>query len=258
VPYFSWQRSHAVHHAKTNHMTEGETHVPKLAKGPTNKWHKVAKFIGWTGVGGIRMITHLVFGWPMYLLIGVTGGPSYGKTNHMWPYRPFNRGEKELFPGDEKMKVLKSDVGLIAMIGLLALWAKATSVATVAALYVGPLCFTNLWLVLYTWLQHTDVDVPHFDKKNWTWVKGAFHTIDRPYGKVLDFLHHSIGSTHVAHHVAHMIPHYKARKATEALKSAYPDLYLYDPTPIHKALFRVSQRCTYVRPTNIEGMHIFT
>jgi hypothetical protein len=30
------------------------------------------------------------------------------------------------------------------------------------------------------------------------WVKGAFMTIDRPYGPVLDFLHHRIGSTHVA------------------------------------------------------------
>ena len=30
VPYFSWQRSHAVHHANTNHMENGETHVPEL------------------------------------------------------------------------------------------------------------------------------------------------------------------------------------------------------------------------------------
>jgi len=31
VPYHSWQRSHAVHHAKTNHVTLGETHVPNLS-----------------------------------------------------------------------------------------------------------------------------------------------------------------------------------------------------------------------------------
>lgn len=30
VPYFSWQRSHAVHHAHTNHMEKGETHVPEM------------------------------------------------------------------------------------------------------------------------------------------------------------------------------------------------------------------------------------
>ena len=51
----------------------------------------------------------------------------------------------------------------------------------------------NFWLVLYTWLQHTDVDVPHLDAAAWTWEKGAFLSIDRPYGAVLDFLHHRIG-----------------------------------------------------------------
>lgn len=59
----------------------------------------------------------------------------------------------------------------------------------------------NAWLVLITWLQHTEVDVPHMDAENWNFIKGALHTVDRPYGKVLDFLHHRIGSTHVAHHV---------------------------------------------------------
>ena len=33
VPYFSWQRSHAVHHANTNHITKGETHVPVVVNG---------------------------------------------------------------------------------------------------------------------------------------------------------------------------------------------------------------------------------
>ena len=47
----------------------------------------------------------------------------------------------------------------------------------------GPLHLgVNFWLVMYTWLQHTDVDVPHLDQTHWTWEKGAFLTIDRPYG----------------------------------------------------------------------------
>ena len=33
VPYFSWQHSHAVHHANTNHITKGETHVPYVIGG---------------------------------------------------------------------------------------------------------------------------------------------------------------------------------------------------------------------------------
>lgn len=32
VPYFSWQRSHAVHHGNTNHMEKGETHVPEFVQ----------------------------------------------------------------------------------------------------------------------------------------------------------------------------------------------------------------------------------
>ena len=41
--------------------------------------------------------------------------------------------------------------------------------------------WTNFWLVLYTWLQHTDIDLPHFGEDEWTWIRGALCTIDRPY-----------------------------------------------------------------------------
>ena len=83
--------------------------------------------------------------------------------------------------------------------------AAAGSVWPVVALYVGPYLVCNFWLVLYTWLQHTDVDVPHFEGDDWSLLKGAFMTIDRPYGAVFDFLHHKIGSTHVAHHINHTV-----------------------------------------------------
>jgi len=115
---------------------------------------------------------------------------------------------------------------------------------------------TNAWLVLYTWLQHTDVDVPHMDADQWTWQKGAFMTIDRPYGALCDFLHHSIGSTHVAHHLSHQIPHYHAREATDAIKAAFPELYLYDPTPIWKATLRVAAKCIAVSKDK-HGLYVF-
>jgi len=259
VPYFSWQRSHAVHHAKTNHVTMGETHVPRVQHGSTTKWKKVASVVGGGPVAILRTVIHLLLGWPAYILAGATGGPKYGTTNHLWPYRPFNNGTLELFPHSWKRQVLYSDVGLLAVVGLLVAWARACSPAMVVALYVGPLTVTNMWLVLYTWLQHTDVDVPHFDEATWTWAKGVFHTIDRPYGAVLDFLHHRIGSTHVAHHVSASIPHYKAKRVTEILKDKFPELYLYDPTPVPKALWRVAQHCCAVKKfPGQDGMYVFT
>lgn len=59
-------------------------------------------------------------------------------------------------------------------------------------------------------------------------------------------MHHRIGSTHVAHHIDARIPHYHAAKATHALRENFPDLYIYDPTPIPRALWRVAMRCNVV------------
>ena len=159
-------------------------------------------------------------------------------------------------PCSWKEKVWKSDVGVVAMLAVLAAWAHAAgSLAPVLALYVGPLLVTNAWLVGYTWLQHTDTDIPHYDGDNWSFVKGAFHTVDRPYGPVFDFLHHRIGSTHVAHHVESSIPHYHALEATNALKAAFPNLYLYDPTPVWRALLRVAMHCVAVE--KVGDMYVF-
>lgn len=102
-----------------------------------------------------------------------------------------------------------SDVGIAAVLAGLALWvAAAGSAWPMLRLYAGPYVVCNGWLVLYTLLQHTDVDVPHLGERTkveWSWQRGAFLTVDRPYGIVLDFLHHEIGSTHVVHHLNHQV-----------------------------------------------------
>ena len=246
VPYFSWQRSHAVHHSRTNHVSEGETHVPaQMGSEEANLTFGLRKTVGKTLFSALNLIGVFVFGWPLYLLMGASGGPVRGKTNHFVPKMGAS-GKHALFPGKWENKVWYSDIGVALTVGAMAYWAMQTSCATVFGLYLAPYLFTNFWLVLYTWLQHTDVDVQHLAADEWSYIKGAFLTIDRPYGPVFDFLHHRIGSTHVAHHVECAIPHYKAVEATEALKTKYPEYYLYDPTPIWAAMMRVASKCVAV------------
>ncbi len=248
VPYFSWQRSHAVHHANTNHLTQGETHVPKASQSKAGvRALAVQDRLGPRGHGAFTLVSRLLFGWPVYLVAGTTGGPERGVTNHFWPWAPFS---KALFPARWAARVLLSALGVLTTLGLLVWWAfSAGSVAPVLALFVGPYLVVNAWLVTYTWLHHTGEHVPHYDEPEWSYVRGAFCSIDRPYGRVFDFLHHHIGSTHAAHHLYAKIPHYRAVEATNAIARAFPDLYRYDPTPVPRALWTVSKNCVVVSST---------
>ena len=117
-------------------------------------------------------------------------------------------------------------------------------------MYFGPLLVVNCWLVVYTWLHHTDSDVPHLSNTEFSFMKGAFLSIDRPYGKILNFLHHNIGSSHVVHHVCPTIPHYHAKKATVLIKKAFKKVYLFNPDPIPKALWNIACNCVAVKSYN--------
>ena len=251
VPYFSWQRSHAVHHRFTNHITNGETHVP-LVIGSNKIGEKIGgekevnllKSLGKFKYGIIQLVLHLVFGWPAYLLSGATGGPKYGMSNHFWPTKPFS---KNLWPSIWAKKVWLSDIGVVATLLTLIIWSYKVSFYSVLCLYILPLLVVNSWLVIYTWLHHTDTDVPHLAGDEFSYIRGAFLSIDRPYGKIIDFLHHRIGSTHVIHHISPTIPHYYAKDATDSIKKAFPKIYLYNPTPIYKALWNIACNCIAVK-----------
>jgi omega-6 fatty acid desaturase / acyl-lipid omega-6 desaturase (Delta-12 desaturase) len=257
VPYFAWQYTHAKHHRRTNHLQDGESHVPSTAHdnglGDNNErhtfyaaWHEA---MGDGAFAAFQIWTHLVVGWPLYLLgLASTGKWKYDGTPLNGSIADHFRPNSPMFSPKVSAKVLMSTVTEIATLAGLFYLGHSVGHLKVILWYWCPYTVVNAWLVLYTWLQHTDPSVPHYGEGEWTWVRGALSTIDRDYG-IFDFFHHTIGSTHVVHHLFHEMPWYNAGKATAAVK-AYLEpqgLYNYDPTPWVVAMWRIARTCHYVQ-----------
>jgi len=153
-----------------------------------------------------------------------------------------------MFPDKMRFKVCVSTLTLLTTSTFIIKLGLDFGFLTVFLWYGAPYIWVNCWLILYTWLQHADPSVPHYGAEEWTWVKGALCTIDRPYG-IFDFFHHKIGSTHVAHHLFHEMPFYKADLATAAIKEFLGPLYNYDPTAFYIAMWRIAQTCHFVDDT---------
>lgn len=266
VPYFAWQYSHAKHHRRTNHLTDGESHVPSTAAenglGKDNKresfyavWHEA---MGDGAFAVFEIFTHCFIGYPLYLMgVASTGrlaadGTPLKEGEIIDHYRPTSK----MFPRKIRGKILLSTLTSVATLLLLAKLSFDYGALPVTLWYWGPYVWTNFWLVTYTWLQHTDPSVPQYGADEWTFMRGALTTIDRNYG-IFCWFHHKIGSTHVVHHLFHEMPFYNAEEASEHVK-AYLDpmgLYNYDPTPWYKALWRIAKTCHYVE--GVEGIQYY-
>ena len=115
-----------------------------------------------------------------------------------------------------------------------------------ALYYFLPYLVVNANLVLITYLQHTDPQVPHFRAGKFNFLQGALSTVDRSYGWLLDHVFHHISDTHVVHHLFHTMPFYHAQEATLAVREMLGDYYLSDHTPIPLALWNTFRQCKYV------------
>ena len=256
VPYFPWKFSHAKHHRRTNHLVDGESHIPLTAKenGLGPNYEREAPFATWHEMMGddvfaaVLLWVRMTLGFPLYLVgmastgrLAYDGSPLEGRlADHFRPDSP-------MFTPKQRSRVFISTVVTFATLFTLAGLSYKHGLLAVSLWYIIPYLWVNAWLVAYTWLHHTDPSVPHYGGEEWTWVRGALSTIDRPYG-IFDFFHHRIGSTHVAHHLFHKIPCYRAKKATAALK-AYLEpkgLYNYNPNPWYVELWKLSRSCHFV------------
>ncbi|KAK4404942.1 Delta(12)-fatty-acid desaturase FAD2 [Sesamum angolense] len=213
-----------------------EVFVPKVKSG-------ISWFAKYTNnpPGRVLMLTvQFTLGWPLYLLFNVSGRHYDRFACHYDPKSP-------IYSDRERLQILISDAGVLAVTYGLYRLAVAKGIAWVVCVYGGPLLVVNAFLVLITYLQHTHPALPHYNSSEWDWLRGALATVDRDYG-ILNTVFHNITDTHVAHHLFSTMPHYHAMEATKAIKPILGKYYQFDGTPIFKAVWREAKECIYVEP----------
>ncbi|KAL1950675.1 hypothetical protein VTO73DRAFT_5799 [Trametes versicolor] len=240
VPYHAWRITHGKHHASTGHMTQDQVFVPKTrsqlglpAFDPTKEnlagssvteevKQELYEALGDSPIGAIYgSLRYLIGGWPAYIILNASGQQRYPKgTSH------FN-AESVMFRPDQRSQIFISNVGIMLWMAAIGWSISQWGFFEVFRVYLIPYLWVNHWLVLITFLQHTDPILPHYRASEFTFPRGALSTLDRNLlgdcGSVMGWLGafatHGISETHVAHHVSSKIPHYNAWEASDALRA---------------------------------------
>jgi len=240
VPYHSWRITHGKHHNNTGSCENDEVFAPFTRSDWGKEMLMETPLV--VAYGIVRMLT---VGWmPGYLIFNATGPKKYhGKNaNHFSPSAVF-------FKPDEYNLIVQTVIAFFMAVGVLCYCFSLFGARNVLFYYLIPYFVVNYHLVLITYLQHTDVFMPHFRGKEWNWLRGALCTVDRSFGPVLDHTLHHITDTHVCHHLFSKMPFYHAQEATEAFKKVLGPYYLKDDTPIGRALWRSFYCCQFVEDT---------
>ncbi|XP_076951035.1 omega-6 fatty acid desaturase, endoplasmic reticulum-like [Bidens hawaiensis] len=215
TPYISFKYNHRSHRAHTSSMEYDEVWIPK------RKADTLYSELLSNPLGNLFMtFGRLVFSFPMYFAFNIHGREYDGFVSHFYPQSP-------LFNDSERKYIWLSDAGLLVAMYTLYKIAAATSAT----------CFVH----------HTHPSLPHFDSREWDWIRGAMSTVDRDYG-IINSIFHNVTCAHVVHHLISNIPHYHLIEATNAIKPILGDYYKYDDTPILKAFWRETKECIFVEP----------
>ncbi|CAG8525082.1 10316_t:CDS:2 [Gigaspora margarita] len=247
VPYHSWKITHAKHHNYTAHVDKDQVFVPKTRKllglppkNDQNDHDDGTSILEDTPIYSLFMLlVQQLIGWPLYLIFNTSGQVYKNRwVNHFNPSSP-------IFDPKHYNDIIISDIGLIISLSIIGYFSYIYSFMTVVKYYLIPYLIVNHWLVLITYLQHTDPKLPHYRENQWSFVRGAACTVDRHFG-FLDSIFHRISSTHVAHHYFSKMPHYHAEEATIHIKKVLGTYYMFDDTPIIKALWRSHVQCRFI------------
>ncbi|KIY65478.1 hypothetical protein CYLTODRAFT_492309 [Cylindrobasidium torrendii FP15055 ss-10] len=280
VPYQAWRISHSKHHAATGHAALDQVYVPRtrseLGLPPHNPEREGGDLFGthvvdearqefWEAVGItplgtiFGMAKYLLIGWPAYLLFNSAGQHKYPSgTNH---YNP----SSAIFGPEHFSQIVWSDIGSALWLAAISAGIQEWGFMTVFRVYLVPYLWVNHWIIMITFLQHTDPWLPHYRAGAYTFPRGALSTVDRSllgdFGGIMAWIGahstHGISETHILHHVCAKVPHYNAWEASEALKKKLTDAGInhLDGNPVGwKEMYHVFKECRFIED---EGTVVF-
>ncbi|KXN88413.1 Delta(12) fatty acid desaturase [Leucoagaricus sp. SymC.cos] len=248
IPYFSWRSTHHAHHKATMSMERDENYIPRTrsdyklppqGKAQAMDYEEIFEEMPLFTLG--RMVLMQLLGMQSYLLRNSMGSPMYPPgTNHFSPSSP-------LFKPHERRGIIASDIGLVIMACFLGVFYRQVGFAAFVRFYVIPYLFANHWIVMLTYLHHSDPTIPHYRSKGWTSLRGALATVDRPFlGWVGRYFLHNVSHDHIAHHTNSSIPFYNLPQVTRIIKNVLRDDYNYDSTNSFRALYRTFTECCFI------------
>ncbi|TVU11397.1 hypothetical protein EJB05_44982, partial [Eragrostis curvula] len=177
----------------------------------------------------------LLLGWPLYLSLScnAAGRPHPRFASHFDPYSPIFSGRRE------RLQVVPSDAGVLAVLLALCRLAAAHRLGAVARVYGAPLVVVNAWLVLVTYLQHTDPAVPRYAGREWDWLRSPRWTATTAPSSTK----HSTTSPTRTSCTTSSRPCRTTTPPRPPPRSAR-----FDATPITRAAWRAAKECVYVEP----------
>ena len=217
TPFIPWKKSHLQHHLHHNHLEKDYSHQ-WFVREESHNLHPLIQLSYETRNVQLPVL-YLV-----YLLFGVPDGGHVYFYGRLWEKESL--GEK-----------LKASVSVFVSIATAAALWSTLGTADFVVVCMVPWLVLSLWLFTVTYLQHHSEDGKLYTDDTWTFTKGAFQTVDRDYGTLVNNLSHNMMNGHVIHHLFFSrVPHYHLKEATDALvvgMKANGQEHLYKQIPTH-------------------------
>ncbi|KAI0826081.1 delta-12 fatty acid desaturase [Irpex lacteus] len=248
VPYYAWRVTHKMHHNAANSVEREENYVPRTRSDYSLPPEKQALPLDYQEIFDDtplfvfgRMLLMQLLGWQSYLLQNTLGSPMYPPgTNHFSPSSP-------LFKNEKRHRIVISNIGLAVMSCVLMAYGYHVGLRNFIKVYFIPYLLANHWIIMLTFLHHTDPTIPHYRAKEWTWLRGALATVDRPLlGPLGRFFLLNVSHDHIAHHLFSNIPFYNQPQVTAILRGLLGEDYNFDSTNSFRALYRSFTECCFI------------